>query len=182
MHHDSLWWINPSWYVHFQRNSHQGIAAGRRNHCAVCLTFATLEWVIPVQAWRVLSRIHGSTLCYTPMIHAGLYSQASNTRYHREQFDLLSGEEGSFPLDRPVIAQFCANDKETFLAAASKLAEELEGDPQRRRRVCAVDLNLGCPQGIAKRGGYGAFLMEDWELISSLSMSSPPSLANTRQG
>jgi tRNA-dihydrouridine synthase 1 len=105
--------------------------------------------------------MHGANLCYTPMIHAALFSTPSNTRYRREQFDLSTGEEGSPPLDRPVIAQFCANDKETFLQAAMRLAED--------GRVDAVDLNLGCPQGIAKRGQYGAFLMEDWALIESLS-------------
>lgn len=106
--------------------------------------------------------MHGANLCYTPMIHAALFSSPTNARYRREQFDLSTGEEGSPPLDRPVIAQFCANDKETFLQAAMRLVEE-------NGRVDAVDLNLGCPQGIAKRGQYGAFLMEDWALIESLS-------------
>jgi len=32
----------------------------------------------------------------------------------------------------------------------------------------AVDINLGCPQGIAKRGKYGSFLLEKTDLIVSM--------------
>lgn len=31
-----------------------------------------------------------------------------------------------------------------------------------------IDLNLGCPQRIAKRGRYGAYLMDDLPLIEEL--------------
>lgn len=92
------------------------------------------------------------------MFHAALFS--TQPKYQHEMFDLTPGSiEGVAPYDRPLIVQFCANDKDQWLASAQKL----EG------RCDAVDLNLGCPQGIARRGKYGAFLMEEWDLIRSMS-------------
>ncbi|KPV76151.1 uncharacterized protein RHOBADRAFT_25176, partial [Rhodotorula graminis WP1] len=108
-------------------------------------------------AWRILSRMYGANLCYTPMFHAALF--ATQPKYQPEMFDLSPDSlEGVAPYDRPLVVQFCANDKDQWLAAAKKV----EG------RCDAVDLNLGCPQGIAKRGRYGAFLMEEWDLIRSM--------------
>ncbi len=55
------------------------------------------------------------------------------------------------PEDRPLIAQFAGHDKDVLLRAMKLVEQHVDG----------VDINCGCPQGIAKRGRYGAFLMEE---------------------
>ncbi|CUS24963.1 LAQU0S22e01134g1_1 [Lachancea quebecensis] len=104
-------------------------------------------------AWRILSRRYGATLAYTPMFHAKMF--ATSEKYRR---DMWCEHDGSKELDRPLVVQFCANDPDYLLAAAELVQDKCD----------AVDLNLGCPQGIAKKGHYGSFLMEDWGLIHKL--------------
>eukprot|EP00760_Papus_ankaliazontas_P034331 PhM_4_TR7131/c0_g1_i1/m.4524/K05542/DUS1; tRNA-dihydrouridine synthase 1 len=100
-------------------------------------------------AFRLLCKKYGAALCYTPMFHALNFSNSES--YRNQQFTTCEA-------DRPVVVQFCANDPVTLLAAAKFVEDSCD----------AVDLNLGCPQGIAKKGYYGSFLMENWELIHTL--------------
>ncbi|KAK9451570.1 dihydrouridine synthase-domain-containing protein [Limtongia smithiae] len=104
-------------------------------------------------AWRRLSRQLGADLCYTPMFHAKQF--ATVEKYRAQMFDALDGDKTA---DRPLVVQFCANDPETLLQAAKFVEDHCD----------AVDLNLGCPQNIAKKGKYGSFLQDDWDLIYKL--------------
>lgn len=76
------------------------------------------------------------------MFHARLF--VTSDKYRKSMFN---DQDGNPRYDRPLIVQFCANDPETLLQAAKLVENQCD----------AVDLNLGCPQGIAKKGKYGSF-------------------------
>ncbi|KAI9887111.1 MAG: hypothetical protein M1823_001101 [Watsoniomyces obsoletus] len=106
------------------------------------------------------------------MFHARLF--AESPKFRDEMFQPLRSSpssssssptsttpfflDGHPQFDRPLIAQFCANDPIHLLSAAQLVSPFVD----------AIDLNLGCPQGIAKKGYYGSFLQDDWSLIHSL--------------
>jgi tRNA-dihydrouridine synthase 1 len=92
------------------------------------------------------------------MINAKMYANNKRNGYREIAFNTIFGEEGGHG-DRPLIVQFCANDPDHLLASAKALEGHCD----------AVDINLGCPQDIARRGHYGSFLQDEWDLIYKLS-------------
>ncbi|KAL9607520.1 MAG: hypothetical protein Q9167_007568 [Letrouitia subvulpina] len=129
-------------------------------------------------AWRTLTRSYLPTessrrlIAYSPMFHARLFKERQNFRDHCFQ-PLRSGLEtavqhgpnpsnayldGNPSIDRPLFVQFCANSPDDLWEAARYVAPFCD----------AIDLNLGCPQGIARKGFYGAFLQEHWDLVYKL--------------
>lgn len=94
------------------------------------------------RAFRLLVRELGVELCFTPMLSA---RQLVHEPGYSRLLDAGRNED-------MLIAQIAGYDPATMLSAA-RLCEAAG--------ACAVDLNLGCPQEIARRGRYGAFLLED---------------------
>lgn len=99
--------------------------------------------------FRLLARRYGAQLCFTPMVHAG---QLLLSAVHRHEVLSDFAEDTS---DRPLVAQIAGHEP-AILVEAARLLEPL---------VDAIDLNLGCPQRIARRGRYGAYLMEEEDLV-----------------
>lgn len=97
-------------------------------------------------AYRTLSRKYGADLCYSEMIHASKFIQTKNKK--RWLDDLI---------DNPLIVQICGNDPNMIYRAAEYFPN-----------VLAIDINFGCPQLIAKRGNYGAYLQNNWQLSSEI--------------
>ncbi|PVU89657.1 hypothetical protein BB560_006281 [Smittium megazygosporum] len=114
-------------------------------------SFSNSKYFLAPMAWRILARRYGAQVCFTPMFHAKMFSDKSNRAYFNDMWQ--TNEH-----DRPLIVQFCANDPDSFLQAALLVQDSAD----------AVDLNLGCPQHIARRGKYGAYLMDEWVLISKI--------------
>ena len=88
--------------------------------------------------FRLLCRQYGATVCYTEMIDTTGCS-------------IPQLPPASCAADRPLVVQLAANNGERLLTAA--LAVQSMCD--------AVCLNLGCPQRVARRAMYGAYLLDD---------------------
>ncbi|OMO56613.1 tRNA-dihydrouridine synthase [Corchorus capsularis] len=99
--------------------------------------------------FRMLCRKYGATAAYTPMLHSRIFTESE--KYRNEEFTTCKE-------DRPLFVQFCANDPDILLEAARRVEPYCD----------YVDINLGCPQRIARRGYYGAFLMDNLPLVKSL--------------
>ncbi|KCV69729.1 tRNA-dihydrouridine synthase 1 [Fonticula alba] len=95
--------------------------------------------------WRMISRAHGAQLAYSPMYSSGCLARSDKYR------DAII----TAPEDRPLFYQLAGDCPETVLRAAQYLQDTCD----------AIDINLGCPQNIAKRGHYGSFLQNEWDLI-----------------
>lgn len=100
-------------------------------------------------AYRMQTRKYGAQLVYTQMFNANSFAVSKECRQQLFQID---------PQDRPLFVQIAGHDPQVMLTAAKYVEDHCD----------AIDINLGCPQGIAKRGRYGAFLMEELDLLYSI--------------
>mmetsp|Transcript_15976 Transcript_15976/g.16573 ORF Transcript_15976/g.16573 Transcript_15976/m.16573 type:complete len:439 (+) Transcript_15976:17-1333(+) len=99
-------------------------------------------------AFRLLTRRYGVDLAYTPMFHSVVFTNCEKSRKN-----WMNDIKPS--LESPTFVQFCGHDPEILLKAAKLVEGKCEG----------IDLNLGCPQGIARRGNYGSYLLDNTELV-----------------
>jgi tRNA-dihydrouridine synthase len=100
-------------------------------------------------AFRMQTRSYGADLCYTPMLHAKNFSTSASYR----RLNFFTHEN-----DSPLIAQIAGDDPKSVVETAKFIQND----------CVAVDLNLGCPQGIAKKGNYGSYLLDYPEIITSV--------------
>lgn len=100
-------------------------------------------------AFRMMTRQYGAGLTYTPMINSKVF--VTSPQYRKENFYTAPGDD-------PLIAQFCGDDPE-ILVESAKYVQDC---------VSAVDINFGCPQGIARKGHYGSYLLQEPALCVKL--------------
>lgn len=105
------------------------------------------------RAFRQLVRQNGCDATYTQMIHAKNFVKSDKFRVnHLDVFP----RDFSNELDRPVVVQLAGHSVDAVVSTALQITEIADGN------LDGIDINLGCPQSIARKGRYGAFLfLED---------------------
>jgi len=100
-------------------------------------------------AFRLLVKLYGCDLTFTPMILADSFYNSEQARF---------GEFTTHPADNPTIVQFAANQAHHFAGCAELVANHARG----------IDLNCGCPQRWAVKEGIGACLIDKPEFIADV--------------
>ncbi|ADM11917.1 tRNA-dihydrouridine synthase [Encephalitozoon intestinalis ATCC 50506] len=103
------------------------------------------------EAWRRLSKRHGANLFYTEMVHCESFLRGSRNPVKNRWYTTSES-------DRPLVIQICGNSPKTMLEAALIMQNHCD----------AIDINFGCPQKVARKGGYGAYLQENWDLTERI--------------
>jgi len=104
-------------------------------------------------AFRMQARRHGTELAFSPMMASTLLSEPKRESLYTDKI-LSTTRDGT---DRPLFVQIAGNNPRT-VATAGRAVEERFGQD-----IDALDLNFGCPQYCARRGGYGSFVLEEPE-------------------
>ncbi len=95
--------------------------------------------------YRKLAYKYGADLCYTEMVQCSAFNNIRNINPVNNSWFYTDGS------DRPLVVQIAGNNPEVM----AKTAKHIE-------HVCdAIDINFGCPQEVARKGTYGAYLMDN---------------------
>lgn len=94
-------------------------------------------------AFRILVRRHGVKVCWTGMINSKQWNMSK--KYQQTTFQTND-------IDTPLICQISGSLDSDLLSTANSLTS--------LPTCCALDINLGCCQKVAKRGNYGYFMVD----------------------
>ena len=101
-------------------------------------------------AFRLQVRKHGVQLAFSPMMNSRILSNELASDLYISKVFSTTGDSR----DRPLFIQIAGNVPDIVANAGKVVEEKFKG------QFDALDLNFGCPQMCARRGGYGAYVLE----------------------
>lgn len=99
--------------------------------------------------YRILALKHNADLVYTEMVNCKAFNKNRCDPKNNQWY--TTG-------DRPLVIQICGDNVEEMVKTCLTVQDYCD----------AIDINFGCPQEIAKKGHYGSFLQDEWDLIERI--------------
>ncbi|KAJ3783473.1 FMN-linked oxidoreductase [Lentinula aff. detonsa] len=109
--------------------------------------------------FRRLTARYGATTVYTQMLSPELLIHDQEyLEFHRRDLQSIN--------EKPVstVVQLCGNNAEEIIEAGRKIQDLCDAIGAK------LDLNLGCPQEVARDGHFGAYLLgqKDWPVVENI--------------